>query len=80
MKKDIVWIVISWLLPIMVTVIMVFGIVFFCLKVGLESEMFTSLAIIFIVWAIIITFRSMFWISKKMNEKNIHDNMEDPQS
>lgn len=72
-KRIIVWIVISWLLPIMVTAIMGFGIVLFCLKAGLESEMYTSLAIIYIVWAIIITFRSMLWISKKISEKNIHD-------
>ena len=75
-KKVIVWIVISWLLPIMVTAIMVFGIVFFCLKAGLESELFTSLAIIYVVWAIIITCRSMFWVSKKISEINIHDKHE----
>ena len=78
-KKVIVWIVISWLLPIMVTAIMVFGIAFFCLKAGLESEMFPSLAIIYVAWAIIITCRSMFWVSKKMSEINIHDKQDEPQ-
>lgn len=75
-KKIIVWIVISWLLPIMVTAIMVFGIIFFCLKAGLESEMFPSLAIICVVWAVIIIYRSMFWVSKKISEINNHDKHE----
>lgn len=75
-KRIIVWIVIYWLLPIMVTAVMVFGIVFFCLKMGLESEMFTSLAIIYVVWAIIITCRSMLWVYKKIGEISIHDSHE----
>lgn len=77
-KEIIVWIVISWLLPIMLTAIMVFGIVFFCLKAGLESEMFTSLAIIYVVWAIIITCRSVLWVSKKISEIS-NDDKHDPQ-
>lgn len=76
-KRIIVWIVISWLLPIMVTAIMVFGIVFFCLKAGLESEMFTSLTIIYAVWAIIITCRSMHWVTKKISEISIHYNQDE---
>lgn len=75
-KKTIVWIVISWLLPIMVTVVMVFGIVFFCLKMELESGIFTSLAIIYVAWAIIITCRSMHWVYKKIGEMSDHDSYE----
>jgi hypothetical protein len=75
-KEIIVRIVISWLLPIMVTVVMTFGIVFFCLKAGLESEMFTSLAIIYVVWAIIIICRSLLWVYKKIGEISNHDRHE----
>ena len=53
-KKKIVWRAISWLLPIMVTFVLVFGIVFFCLEMELEFGIFISLAIIYVVWAIII--------------------------
>lgn len=60
----------------MVTVVMTFGIVFFCLKVGLESEMFTSLAIIYVVWVIIITCRSLLWVYKKIGEISNHDSHE----
>lgn len=67
-KGCIVRIVISWLLPIMVTVVMVFGIVFFCLERELESGIFTSLAIIYVVWAIIITCRIMLWVHKKIGK------------
>ena len=75
-KRIIVWIVISWLLPIMVTAIMVFGIVFFCLEAGLESEMFTSLTMIYVAWGSIITGRSMLWTYKKISEIRNHDNHE----
>lgn len=71
MKKDkeiIAWIVISWVLPIMVTVVVTFGIVFFCLKNGLEDEIANVVSVIYVVWAIIIVIRSITWASKKMKE------------
>lgn len=47
---------------------MTFGIVFFCLKNGLEDEIFNVVSMIYVVWAIIITIRSMTWASKKIKE------------
>lgn len=67
-KEIIAWIVISWVLPISVTVVMTFGIVFFCLKNGLEDEIFNVVSMIYVVWAIIITIRSMTWASKKLKK------------
>lgn len=67
-KEIIAWIVISWVLPISVTVAMTFGIVFFCLKNGLEDEIFNTVSMIYVVWAIIISIRSMTWISKKLKK------------
>lgn len=67
-KKIIAWIVISWVLPIMVTVVVTFGIVFFCLKNGLEDEIVNVVSVIYVVWAIIIVIRSVTWASKKMKE------------
>ena len=67
-KEIIAWIVISWVLPISVTVVMTFGMVFFCLKNGLEDEIFNVVSMIYVVWAIIITIRSMTWASKKIKE------------
>lgn len=67
------WILISWLLPIMATALIVFGIVFFCSGKGLESEMFISIAIIYVIWAIIVTCRSVFWVYKKISEMSHHE-------
>ena len=67
-KEIIAWIVISWLLPMIVTVVMTFGIVFFCLKNGLEDEIFNVVSMMYVVWAIIIAIRSMTWASKKIKE------------
>lgn len=67
-KEIIAWIVISWVLPITVTVVITFGIVFFCLKKGLEDEIFYVVSMIYVVWAIIIAIRSMAWASKKIKE------------
>ena len=67
-KKKIVWRAISWLLPIMVTFVLVFGIVFFCLEMELEFGIFISLAIIYVVWAIIIACRIILWVYKKIGE------------
>lgn len=67
-KEIIAWIVITWVLPIIVTTVMTFGIVFFCLKNGLEDEIFNVVSMIYVVWAIIISIRSMTWVSKKIKE------------
>ena len=67
-KEIIAWIVISWVFPIIVTVVMTFGIVFFCLKNGLEDEIFNVVSMIYVVWAIIIAIRSIIWASKKIKE------------
>lgn len=67
-KEIIAWIVISWVLPIMVTVVATFGIVFFCLKNGLEDEIVNVVSVIYVVWAITIVIRSITWASKKMKE------------
>jgi hypothetical protein len=65
-KKIIVWIVVSWIIPITVTLIATFGIVYWDLKMGMESEIFTSLCIIYMVWAIIIACRSILYAAKKI--------------
>lgn len=68
-KKEIIaWIVISWVLPIIVTFVMTCGIVFFCLENGLEDEIPNVVSMIFVVWTVIIATKSMIWASKKIKE------------
>lgn len=60
----------------MVTVVLVFGIVFFGLEMELESGIFTSLAILYVIWAIIVTCRCIFWVYKKIGQMSDDDSHE----
>ena len=68
MKKIVLWIGMTWILPIVITYILTTGIVYFCLKMELKFALQTSVFIIYFTWAIIITFRSILWASKKIKE------------
>ncbi len=67
-KNMVLWIGLTWILPIVITYAITAGITYFCLKYELGYALKTSIFIIYFMWANIITIRSILWVSKKIKE------------
>lgn len=59
-------IVTSWLIPLAITFVVLFGIAYFCLENNRKTILLISVIVIFIVWAVILFFRMVRWANKKL--------------